>query len=309
MNVGAPTMFSATVATWNIFGAAQTLRAMVLRRGGPDSARFTHPALSTFAGTADVLCMQELWVGESVDFFQSLPHAHRHQDSNAPRLRPPTVAGSGLGIASKWPVVSTRFEPFAPPHVSWEKIGRKGARHAHVRHATDPRIEFDVITTHMQSGYDASSATVRLRQMQQIRKLVDTEGSTARPLIVCGDFNIDGLKRSRGREYDDFRRVFADCVDLFEDEDRATFDPGSNELAARFEPHAAAQRLDYILFRAPHGDAAHQIVTGERTHAMDLPVAPNLFASDHTALTATLQWNVEPTHDGRGMATAYATAH
>jgi endonuclease/exonuclease/phosphatase family metal-dependent hydrolase len=275
-----------TLGTWNCFGAAQTARAMILRRGAREPARYTHPAMTGFAGSIDVLCLQELFVGESRDFFSQLPHPHREAHPNERTLRPFKLAGSGLGIACKLPVVAHSFHVFNTVNESWEKLGRKGVAHARV--AASTLCEIDVFTTHMQSGYDDAAARVRRKQLLQLRDLVDAHSSPTRATVVCGDFNIDSLRVSAHAD----ARFLADTMhgfqDLFAGDDEPTFDTVRNAMAARYEPDAAPQRVDYIFFRAPCSPGARRVDVVATQHTMRDAIDGAQFASDHSALVVTL---------------------
>lgn len=223
-------------------------------RGAADAHRFEHADLHREVHATDVVCFQELFLSDAEQFFDKLAHPHKRRDHNRTTLLPLTVGGSGLGVASHLPIQTELSRGFARPHVGSERFARKGMLHARIELA--PGHELDVITTHMQSGYNERAGRVRIRQLRELRELADEVGDDARPLVICGDFNVCGLQRSRAlREYEALRETLHDLVDLGADADEVTFDPhpGGNVLARRFEPNAAQQRIDYILFREPAG--------------------------------------------------------
>lgn len=272
-----PTSFS--LATWNTFGAAQGPVAMFRGRGAAASHRFEHPELLTALEGLDVVCMQELWLAEAVDVFSRVPGLHhRVVAKNHATLWPLTIGGSGLGVASRYPIVTSEMRDFSRPHVGAERFARKGMAHARIRMGSR---EIDLITTHMQAGYGDGARKVRRRHLNELRAFADEHGSPERPLVVCGDLNIDGLGRVREREYTAILEIFADYTDIFEDHDLPTFHTVENTLARRFEPDSPAQRIDYVLVRSTgqslrvlHKDLMLQkALTGrgdhERVHASD----------------------------------------
>lgn len=241
-----PTSFS--LATWNTFGAAQGVLSAFRGRGAAASHRFEHPELLTALEVLDVACMQELWLAEAVELFSRVPGLrHRIVAKNSVTLWPLTIGGSGLGVASRYPIVTSEMRDFSRPHVGAERFARKGMAHARIRMGSS---EVDVITTHMQAGYGDGARTVRRRHLNELRAFADERGSPERPLVVCGDLNIDGLGHVREREYTSILDAFADYTDIFEDHDLPTFHTEENTLARRFEPDSPAQRIDYVLVRA-----------------------------------------------------------
>lgn len=281
--------------TWNCFGAAQTAAAVLRWRGPPDPHRFDHPTLIRVLEEADIVCFQEVFLSDVERFFDGLGHSHKQRDTNASTLWPPTFGGSGLGIASRFPILDRLVRPFRKPHVGPERFARKGMLHARVHvqgDATSEGFEVDVVTTHLQAGYTDGARRVRERQLAEIRELVDEIGSPARPFIVCGDLNIDGLRPVReAGEYVALTRTLPDFLDLGADDDHATFHPHPehNPLAYRFEPAGARQRIDYVLFRAPH--TRH--VSAEACEiVLDRPLDDlRTFASDHFGLRVVLTAN------------------
>lgn len=278
--------------TWNCFGAAQTAAAVLRRRGPPDAHRFGHPKLRRTLEEADIVCFQEVFLSDVESFFDGLGHSHKQRDHNLSTFWPLTFGGSGLGIASRFPILDKLMRPFRKPHVGPERFARKGMLHARVHVGGTQPFEVDVVTTHLQAGYSDGARRVRERQLSEIRDLVDEVGSADRAFVVCGDLNIDGLRPVRDTgEYAALTRTLADFFDLGADDDHATFHPHPevNPLAYRFEPAGARQRIDYVLFRPPRT----QHVTAEACEivldrALD---GGHTFASDHFGLRVVLRAN------------------
>ncbi|MFO0664528.1 MAG: endonuclease/exonuclease/phosphatase family protein [Polyangiaceae bacterium] len=281
------------IATWNCFGAAQSPRAFLRWRGAEDAERFVHPQLLRELGALDVLCVQEVWLKDVEEFFDRLPQPHKTRDPNTSTFYPLTIGGSGLGFASHGPIVQSEMRAFTGPKRNSERVARKGVAHARVLLPGGPAL--DVFTTHMQSGYDAGARFVRRHQLEQVRAFVDERSDPSVATILCGDFNINGLTEVRAGEYACLAALFGDFCDAFADEDPITFHPhpDHNPLAHRFEPRAAIQRVDYVLYRAPKDTSVETLEVSDACLFLRDPLAhegiyPSVHASDHFGLAVTL---------------------
>ncbi len=281
-------MSSVRIASWNCFGAAQSARAFLLREGAPDPHRFHHPDVASALTDADVVCLQELWVRDAEALFHRLPHAHKAKDHNRTEWWPLTIGGSGLGIASRHRIVAHGVRAFSRPHAGAERFARKGMLHARIEaHGA----EFDLVTTHLQSGTSPASRSVRARHARELAAFVREVGDPSRALVVCGDFNIDGLRASRADEYAVLRDALSGLEDLGADEDVPTYHPHPehNLLAHRFDRGAPAQRIDYVFFRAP---AAGAVATHAFRRSLDAALdhgTRETHPSDHFALVFDLR--------------------
>ncbi len=282
-------MSELTIQTWNCFGAAQSLRSALAWRGVVDAHRLVHPDVRRNVTEPDIVCIQEVFLGDAEAFFDGLDQPHKKRDDNHATFWPLTVGGSGLGVASRFPFSSHAVRPFSRPQVGSERFARKGFIHVRVR--AESGLELDLITTHMQSGYDSKAKLVRERQLGELREAVDELGSSDRAFLVCGDFNICGLSPRRADEYASFGRILSDFVDLGAVEDTPTYhpDPAVNELAHRFESTSPKQRIDYMLFRAAKEGGPVPIRCELVLAARLEGHGPTTFASDHFGLRVTLR--------------------
>jgi endonuclease/exonuclease/phosphatase family metal-dependent hydrolase len=282
--------------TWNCFGAAQNAFAVLRRKGPPDAHRFGHPQLRRVLEEADIVCFQEVFLSDVEHFFDGLVHGHKHRDHNLSTWWPLTFGGSGLGIASRFPILERVLRPFRRPHAGAERFARKGMLHARVQVAGEtgaPPFEVDVVTTHLQAGYSAGARSIRERQLREIRMLVDEVGSADRSFVVCGDLNIDGLRPAReAGEYVALTRTLSDFRDVGADDDHATFHPHPeiNALAHRFEAGSPQQRIDYVLFRPPRTNGVAIEACELVLHTpLDAGGPAPTFASDHFGLRVVLR--------------------
>jgi endonuclease/exonuclease/phosphatase family metal-dependent hydrolase len=272
-----------SVLTWNSFGAAQGPISFLRWRGVADAHRFDHPDVRKELGGADVVCMQELYLSEAETFFDALGHASKERDHNTNSFWPLAFGGSGLGVATHGKIAAHERRAFLPPHVHSERFARKGMMHARVE--IDGAV-VDVINTHMQSGVGLAARMIRKRQLAELRRFVHDVGRSGSPMIVCGDLNIDGLRRGGRAEYAEIARALPDFVDLGARADDVTYDTENNALARRHAPDEPPQRLDYMFVADPH--AVLEVVAIERVFhvALESTERPRTFASDHYAIKA-----------------------
>lgn len=289
--IDAAPMRQLVLTTWNMFGVAHDLRSFLRWRGIADSSRLTHPSIAAELAEVDIVCMQEVFLGDAEEFFDRLPHPHKHRDSNETRMWPFTVGGSGLALASKHPILDRGLHPFSRPQLSSERFARKGILFARID-VGDAHV--DVITTHMQAGYTVAARRVRERQLREMRDLVDRWSHPENPLIVSGDFNICGLKSDEvSGEYQSLRAHFADFLDVGISENRPTFHPHPevNSLAHRFEQTAAPQRIDYFLVRVPPTKSGVRVRDSGIRFDQRLEVSgSSTFASDHFGLRVSIDY-------------------
>lgn len=264
----------------------------------PFGKRFSSPEVINECSSATVLCVQELLSRAAQVFFDGLvrryfPFALR--DHN--RFGLLSLRGSGLGIAARTSTaassrkVQSRFLPFKCRGISWDKYARKGALYAQFEYA-DRLI--DVMTVHLQAGKDAASIAVRAAQLAELAEWIKLLGSSDRPFIVCGDFNIQGLAAERASgEYQTLTRALAGFTDLGAESDLATYHPHpeGNPLAHAFEAQGEPMRIDYIFLRPAETGQAFK-PSGFR-RILDRPLSGltglGAWASDHYGLVATFE--------------------
>jgi len=283
------------------YGALSGVRA-------PEAPRLRDDDVIGACASVDVLCVQELFSNDAEEFFDGLRtrgFASSVRDHNRLHLRSRTARGSGLGIGSRYHATKTVLQPFSPRSVGWDRLARKGALYAQIA-GLDGGLELDVVTVHLQAGAGPAATDVRASQLAELARFVGAVASPDRPMIVCGDFNIDGYGATlrRAEEYQRIRAALPGFEDLGQSDDRPTFDPNPerNTLARQTTPGGVAQRIDYIFFRA--APAGRFRVECRRTQVvLDVPLAGTphqvlgggvpgpAYASDHYGLTATFGYS------------------
>jgi endonuclease/exonuclease/phosphatase family metal-dependent hydrolase len=277
---------------------AQGLSAVTAVRA-PLSERFRHIDVISECSSPDILCLQELLSREAQQFFDAVGERHftsRFRDDNRVRFGGSvTMRGCGLGIGARAPLTKTVLRTFPGAPVGWDRLARKGALYAQLPFAGG--VTVDVVTVHLQAGYDARAISVRAAQLVDLKVLVDSVGATNRPFVVCGDFNIDGLASMRGHaEYQSLAAALCGFEDLGAADDLPTFDPHpeGNGLAHALEPEMSAQRIDYIFWRPARGPI--DLSCAETGRFFDKPLGQTTlrdgkaaWASDHYGLSATFE--------------------
>ena len=292
---------SFVIATWNCFGQGQGFLDALTANRAPYGERLSHDEVTSTLASANVVCIQEVLSKDAETFFDGLGSA-RVRDHNGAHLASATLRGSGLGIASRHPLSSHRLAPFGGPRVGWDRLARKGTLHARMN---IDGVEIDVLTAHMQSGYDSAAVRVRAWQIEALGRRVAELGSDGRPFIVAGDFNVCGLE-SNEREYESLCRALPDFEDLGAASNLPTFDPHPerNSLAHEVEPDSRAQRLDYLFVRSARRGAQVRARSvgrildrpidskGESVGVLPArrPIGARAFASDHFGLAASLEF-------------------
>jgi endonuclease/exonuclease/phosphatase family metal-dependent hydrolase len=266
----------------------QGLDAVTARRA-PFGARLRHGDVLAECGSVDVLCVQELFSREAQQFFDGVApdrFTARFRDDN--RVRFATMRGTGLGVGARARLASTRLEVFPGERVGWDRLARKGALYTQLDFGNG--LVLDLVTAHLQAGHDAGAIRVRAAQLRHLQALVAAVGSADRPMIVCGDLNIDGLAAARAdAEYARLVAAFGDFEDLGAESDLPTFHPhpDMNALAHAFEPGGRPQRIDYVLWRGGRGATLR---SAGLTRFFDRPLPGEAgWASDHYGLTAAFE--------------------
>lgn len=276
---------------------AQGLSAVTAMRA-PFSERYRHADVISECASPDILCLQELLSREAQRFFDGVGlgrFTSRFRDDNRVRFGGKvTMRGCGLGIGARTPLTKTVLRTFPGSPVGWDRLARKGALYTQI--SLPGGVTVDVVTAHLQAGYDARAIGVRAMQLADLKTLIDSVGALDRPFVVCGDFNIDGLTSARGdAEYQCLAAALRGFEDLGAKGDLATFDPHpeGNGLAHAFEPDIPPQRIDYIFLRPACGPA-NLSCTG-MARFFDKPLGQTKlqgaksWASDHYGLSATFE--------------------
>lgn len=281
-----------SVATWNCFGMGQSVLDVITHLA-PFSKRYLSHEVIEECGTANVLCVQELLSRDSQRFFDSLVKKYFSfalRDHN--KMGFISLRGSGLGVGTREKQLMSKFLPFVSRGAGYDRYARKGGLYTQIE--CDGKT-IDLLTVHLQAGYNEACRQVRAAQLAEIAGWVTALGAPERPFIVCGDFNIQGLAHAREiGEYKTLTAMLDGFTDLGAETDLETYHPhpDGNPLAHAFEKEGTPQRLDYILLR-PAAKAANLVVRGF-DRFFDKPLTSlgkgiAGWASDHYGLKATFE--------------------
>jgi endonuclease/exonuclease/phosphatase family metal-dependent hydrolase len=154
------------------------------------AARIERMGLAVAALSPDVVAFQELWVDDDAKKVMSdlarggLVYTQRF---------PSGLAGSGLHIASRFPISESTFLPYTlggkpqkPWHGDW--YGSKGIGRITVETPIGP-IEF--ADTHLHATYDDSGEYVPVQIAQALEAAEFLQAAGDRPLVLGGDLNAD----------------------------------------------------------------------------------------------------------------------
>ncbi|HOA22398.1 MAG TPA: endonuclease/exonuclease/phosphatase family protein [Aggregatilineales bacterium] len=265
-------------------------RALTLNVWGLPTARDRAARIRAVAGylaraDLDVVAIQEAWL--PADRRTLIAGAAQGGLIHA-RTYNPALAGSGLMILSRWPVVESGFtpyllngDPFTP-----DFYAPKGIAHARLDAPFGP---LDVYTTHALAQHSNIGGVDRyqphrIAQMVQFARLVVNRSAGA-PALALADFNV--LPGSPGYRVfltlGGFGEAFASV--------RPAVPAITYDSRNPYAPQTLTRRLDYIFYRGGPSLALRP-TAAEITHR-DTPRGSGLPAySDHYGVLATFE--VEP---------------
>ncbi|MGE0433724.1 MAG: endonuclease/exonuclease/phosphatase family protein [Planctomycetota bacterium] len=135
----------------------------------------------------DIVALQEVWLAEDQATLRNaladagLPHSVGYPDGG--------LIGSGLVLASRWPIAHAQFEPYTvagkPTFSDW--WARKGFICATISTPHGPLV---VINTHCHAGYgDPETVAFRVAQLTQLAEFAGKYRGGDGPRLLCGDLN------------------------------------------------------------------------------------------------------------------------
>ena len=154
---------------------------------------------------------------------------------------------SGLFNLSKFPIIKTSFMPFRSCG-GLQCVSKKGILYMQVRLPQGELV--DVFNLHAQAVELTPGTIIRSYQFNQMRSFIDLINDGSKPVIIVGDFNVDG----NSQEYGVFQQSLYDFKDVWNEinlgQPGYTWDPLTNYWAAGdWIDNSGPQRLDYIWVR------------------------------------------------------------
>jgi endonuclease/exonuclease/phosphatase family metal-dependent hydrolase len=222
---------------------------------------------------------------------QELQATHPYQLVGLPERTFLRMAG-GLSLYSAYPILDWGVVPFetcalvdciANKGFVWAKLRRQG-------------VDYWVVHTHMDSGGAYANYQARMRQLVQLSLLLGTFPSDA-PLIVAGDFNINGVGRfSSG--YARLEAVLSPATDVIANAipggaDRATLHCDTTLWCVDLPE--VPERLDYVFWNPGRS----QITVSQAAQlTYEKPCCNVPYLSDHMALEVTFTDAGDTTYAG-----------
>ncbi len=228
-------------------------------------------------------------------------------DPDTRNLRIVPVLDDELALATRLPVVEVGELVYGAA-ADEDRLAAKGVLHARLARRSGQRLYdvVDVFVTHLQAGND--EAAIRRRQIEELARFIrqHSQGTTL-PLLIMGDFNLDGGEASRrdpSSEYAFLQRSLQQAVaprklaDLWLAANPAASDQaGSTKPGAVIEelPRIPPRRIDYVFLATLNGDVRPLAARRDfLPREVVIDGAPVGYLSDHAAVLARLAWPPTP---------------
>jgi endonuclease/exonuclease/phosphatase family metal-dependent hydrolase len=178
---------------------------------------------------------------------------------------------SGVIFFSRYPIRKLETVEFSDCQEE-DCVARKGAL---LIEAEVDGKKIQLLGTHMNA---AGGEDVKIKQLVQIRTLIEKHSKSGIPQLICGDFNI---KKTNGKLYqmmlDFFKANDGPILGAFQH----TFDPKNNDMCAKEKEEP--QLIDFIFFRSNETREAKESSREIRCYRKDWG-KKNKDLSDHFAL-------------------------
>lgn len=152
--------------------------------------------LAARADEYDLVVLNESFAEEAVhSMMETLGDAFPHRVLRKPEASALATNG-GVSVLSKHPLDSVRTQAFDTCAGTMSDC-RSTKGFVHARLDVTPLADVDVLATHLDAGASTDDHRARLGQLQTLRNYIDGLPSSHRsPLLLLGDLNVDGLRRS-----------------------------------------------------------------------------------------------------------------
>lgn len=220
------------IATWNTF----MLPSYAKRTKQKKRAKLIGNYFSN-GEKADIICFQEMFkkkcrkiITDSIKQFY--PY---HVKANKGRF---LKTNSGLMIFSKYPIIASDFEEYSE-RCGIEKRATKGIQRVVIK--TNNGDTLVVNNTHLQSSQHDLAKSVRLTQLNQIKKLNPQHDN----IIYCGDFNI---RKSDTNHYTEMKTQLLVTDDELASIEKCTGGcPENSWITRREKLKKKGETIDYIF--------------------------------------------------------------
>lgn len=210
------------------------------------------------------------------DILTQLGFSHFTENVGQP-VQPPHLVNGGTFIASRWPIVRDDSHVYtAADNSTLESLAAKGAVYAEIIKTVGESImNYHILGTHMQSTDTPPSEKVRVKQAEEMRKLMEMQNiSPNAPVIYAGDLNvINGTSHG------------SDVIDMLNatqpptiGEYMYTYDGPENDLLNHTEYRNYTGWIDYVLYSNNHlqpTSATVEVVRPQLAEPIDICVSAN----------------------------------
>ncbi len=187
----------------------------------------------------DIVCFQELFDKKvnkrmKAELSKQFPYVIGPANNNKSIFR----LNSGVIFYSRYPIREIESVAFSDCQEE-DCVAKKGV--LLVEANVNGKI-IQLLGTHMNA---AGGEDVKVKQLKQIRSLIEKHSKSGIPQFICGDFNI---KKTNKRLYQLMLDFFKASDGPISGELQNTFDPTNNDMCEKEKEEA--QLIDFIFFRA-----------------------------------------------------------
>jgi len=208
------------------------------------------------------------------------------------------LINSGLVIMSRFPIISVSHHVYAQEE-GFDASASKGVVHAVVFRGNTPNDYLHVFATHLQS--DADSVRVRDLQIAALVSFIKNETLfDDHPIIVMGDFNVNGVLSERMNSDSDYSRILAPALgsSAIDPPLRDVWPPNAGNQPELTAEGNSEKRLDYIFASDPSGLRTLEVDRHEFRTTSDIGKTHDQLGfptlSDHLGVSARFRWTTPP---------------
>jgi len=199
------------------------------------------------ADSIDIVCFQELFDTKAnkqmkAELSKQFPYLIGPANETKSIFR----LNSGVIFFSRYPIRKLETVEFTDCQEE-DCVAKKGAL---LIEANVEGKKIQLLGTHMNA---AGGEEVKVRQLIQIRKLIDKHSEKGVPQLICGDFNIKKTNRNLYQMMLDFFKA-DDCE--VDGEIQHTFDPKNNDMCSKEK--GGARLIDFMFFRKNETEEARE---------------------------------------------------
>ncbi|CAH1778035.1 unnamed protein product [Owenia fusiformis] len=165
------------------------------------------------------------------------------------------IENGGVFIASRWPIVESRFHVFeAYTHFTGDALSKKGVVYTKIKkRINDASKYFHIFGTHMQAQKGAGPAQARVNQAREMNSFSDSLNiPISEAVIYAGDFNVD--KIDERTHLNDIMVALDATVPAVAGDLTGTYDNRRNELTnlGKASDEPTVEWLDYVVYSNKH---------------------------------------------------------